>query len=116
MARDANEIAAVTDLSDPETRRALSPTALRGFFNIARKWRLDYNQMRGLLGGITRSTLHAWKRRPEKRVLGQDTITRISLVAAYTGHCTYTSGTPETTGSRIRTTAPCSKERFPLTT
>jgi hypothetical protein len=80
MARDANEIAAVADLSAPETRRALSPTALRGFFNIARKWRLDDNQMRGLLGGITRSTLHAWKRSPDKRVLGQDTITRISLV------------------------------------
>jgi hypothetical protein len=67
-------------LSTPETRRALSPTALRGFFNIAREWSLDDNQMRGLLGGIATSTLHAWRRSPDKRVPGQDTITRISLL------------------------------------
>jgi hypothetical protein len=67
-------------LSTPETRRALSPTALRGFFNIAREWSLDNNQMRGLFGGIAPSTLHAWRRSPDKRVLGQDTITRISLL------------------------------------
>jgi hypothetical protein len=70
----------LVDLSTPETRRALSPTALRGFFNIAREWSLDDNQMRGLLGGISASTLHAWRRSPNKRVLGHDTITRISLV------------------------------------
>ena len=67
-------------LSTPETRRALSPTALRGFFSIAREWSLDDNQMRGLLGGIAPSTLHAWRRSPDKRVLGQDAITRISLL------------------------------------
>ncbi len=67
-------------LSTPETRRALSPTALRGFFNIAKEWSLDDNQMRGLLGGIAPSTLHAWRRNPNKRVLCQDTITRISLL------------------------------------
>lgn len=66
--------------STPETRRALSPTALRGFFNIAREWSLDDNQMRGLLGGIAPSTLHAWRRGPDKRVLGQGAITRISLL------------------------------------
>ena len=36
--------------------------------------------MRGLLGGIAASTLHAWRSRPERRVLDQDTLTRISLV------------------------------------
>lgn len=80
MARDENDITAVVDLSAPETRRALSPTAIRGFFNIAREWRLETKQMRGLLGGVASSTLRAWKRSPDKRVLGQDTITRISLV------------------------------------
>ena len=67
-------------LSTPETCRALSPTALRGFFNIAREWSLDDNQMHGLLGGIANTTLHAWRRSPDKRVFGQDTITRISLL------------------------------------
>jgi hypothetical protein len=32
-------------LSTPETRRALSPTTLRGFFNIVREWSLDDNQI-----------------------------------------------------------------------
>lgn len=68
------------DLSKPETRRALSPTALHGFFDIAQEWRLDDDQMRGLLGGIARSTLHSWRRSADKRVLGHDTMTRISLV------------------------------------
>jgi hypothetical protein len=36
--------------------------------------------MRSLLGGIASSTLHAWKSNPNKRVLDQDAITRISLV------------------------------------
>jgi hypothetical protein len=58
MTRAANEIVAVADLLSRETRRALSPTALRGFFNIAQEWRSDDNQMLGLLGGITPSTLH----------------------------------------------------------
>jgi hypothetical protein len=70
----------LVDPSTPQTRRALSPTALRGFFNIAREWGLDANQMRGPLGGIAPSTLHTWRRSPDKRVLGHDTITRISLV------------------------------------
>lgn len=64
----------------PETRHALSPTALRGFFNIAREWSLDDNQMSGLLGGIAPSTLRVWRRSPDKHVLGLDTITRISLL------------------------------------
>ena len=54
------------DLSDPATRRALSPAALRGFFNIAREWGLDERQMRSLLGGIASSTLHACPSRLER--------------------------------------------------
>ncbi len=77
-------------LSTSETRCALSPTALRGFFNIAREWSLDDNQMRDLLGGNATSTLHVWRRSPDKRVLGQDTITRISLlVGIYNALHTY---------------------------
>jgi hypothetical protein len=68
------------NFSDPEVRRSQSPTAIRNFFNIAREWALSESQMRGLLGGIAASTLHAWRSRPERRVLDQDTLTRISLV------------------------------------
>jgi hypothetical protein len=78
------------NLSDPEIRRALSPTAIRGFFNIAREWALSESQTRGLLGGIAASTLHAWKSSPDKRALDQDTLTRISLVVGiYKGLHTY---------------------------
>lgn len=78
------------NLSDPAVRRTLSPTAIQGFFNIAREWGLTESQMRGLLGGIAASTLHAWKSSPDKRVLDQDTLTRISLVVGiYKGLHTY---------------------------
>lgn len=78
------------NLSDQDVRRKLSPTAIRGFFNIARAWALSESQMRGLLGGIAASTLHAWKSSPDKRVLDQDTLTRISFVVGiYKGLHTY---------------------------
>jgi hypothetical protein len=87
----------LVDLSTPETRRASSPTALRGFFTIAR-WSLDDDQMRGLLGGIGLSTLHAWRRSPDRCVLDYDTITRISLLVGIYKALHTTSGTPEFTG------------------
>jgi len=68
------------DFSSPETRRQLSSAAIRGFIGIADKWALGESQIRSLLGGIASSTLHGWKANPNKRVLDQDTITRISLV------------------------------------
>ena len=68
------------DFSNLETRRHLSPAAIRGFIGIAEKWELNEKQIRSLLGGIASSTLHAWKSNPGKRVLDQDTLTRISLI------------------------------------
>ncbi len=38
------------DFSDPETRRRLSPSAIRVFTNIAEKWNLSESQIRSLLG------------------------------------------------------------------
>jgi hypothetical protein len=68
------------DLSDVETRRKLSPSAIRVFENIAGKWGLSESQIRSLLGGIASSTWHTWKSNPDVRVLDRDTMTRISLV------------------------------------
>jgi len=99
-----------------EPRRTLSATALRGFFNIARKWRLDDNQMRGLLGGITPSKLHARKRSPDKRVLGQDTITRVSLVVGIYKALHIYFGDPGDYWITHPNDGPCSEEPFPLTT
>jgi Protein of unknown function (DUF2384) len=67
------------DLGNAAERAELSAAAIKGFLNIARKWKLTEEQSRALLGGLASSTFHAWKTHP-KRVLDQDTLTRISLV------------------------------------
>ena len=68
------------NLSDAEERRKLSENAIKVFVNIAQKWDLNEVQARGLLGGVASSTFHAWKTKPKGKQLGQDTLTRISLV------------------------------------
>ena len=68
------------DLSDAAERERLSPSAIKAFLNISRRWGLNEQQARGLLGGIASSTFHAWKTRPEGKKLDQDTLTRISLL------------------------------------
>ena len=78
------------DFADPGIRRWLSPSAIRVFTNIAEEWNLSESQVRGLLGGISSSTLHAWKSNPDKRVLDKNTLTRISLIIGiYKGLHTY---------------------------
>jgi len=67
------------DLANPAERAELSSAAIRGFLQIAKKWQLNEEQSRALLGGVASSTFHAWKSNP-KRTLDQDTLTRISLV------------------------------------
>jgi hypothetical protein len=68
------------DLTMPEQREKLSPSAIKAFVNIADKWELTEAQARGLLGGVASSTYHAWKTEPKGRKLDQDTLMRISLV------------------------------------
>ena len=68
------------DLADPAERGRLSASAIRGFVNIAEKWGLSEAQARDLLGGPASSTFHSWKKAPDRRKLGQDTLMRISLV------------------------------------
>jgi hypothetical protein len=67
------------DLGNAAERAELSSAAIRGFLNIARKWKLTEEQSRALLGGLASSTFHAWKTTP-KRMLDQDTLIRISLI------------------------------------
>lgn len=67
------------DLSDASERAELSSTAIKAFLNLRKKWDLNEEQSRALLGGLASSTFHAWKAHP-KRTLDQDTLTRISLL------------------------------------
>jgi uncharacterized protein (DUF2384 family) len=69
------------DLSDPAERKRISPTAIQTFRQITdQKWTLTEAQSLGLLGGIASSTYQSWRIAPGGRELGQDTLTRISLV------------------------------------
>ena len=66
----------VTYLSAKVERERLSPSALKGFFNLTKRWRLKSDVARELLGGISRSTFYDWKRSLD-RLLSVDKITRI---------------------------------------
>lgn len=68
------------DLSDANTRRRLSPSAVKGFLSIVDKWGLRDADGRELLGGISTGSYYAWKKEAKGRVLDQDMLTRISLL------------------------------------
>jgi hypothetical protein len=82
---------AAADLSDADTRRRLSPAAVKGFLSIVRKWDLRDPDARQLLGGMSTGSFYALKQEvfkknsgrkddPKGRALDQDTLTRISLL------------------------------------
>jgi hypothetical protein len=71
---------AAANLSDPETRRRLSPAAIKGFLGIMEKWKLRDPDARQLLGGMSTGSFYALKKEPKNRVLDQDTLTRVSLL------------------------------------
>jgi len=59
--------------------RALAPSALRAFFNIAAAWNLSTAQQRNLLGNPPSSTFFKWKRE-QAGSLPRDVLERISYV------------------------------------
>lgn len=68
----------VVDLSQAETRRRLSPAAIKGFLAMVEKWSLRDPDARQLLGGMSNGSYYGLKK--DARVLDQDTLTRISLL------------------------------------
>lgn len=77
------EPAALIDLRSGEERARLSPSALKGFFNIAQKWQLKDDEARELLGSVSSSTYYEMKKNPSK-TLDVDRITRVSyLIGIY---------------------------------
>lgn len=68
------------DLSNPATRRRLSPAAVKGFLAIMEKWDLRDPDARQLLGGMSTGSFYALKKDPKGRALDQDMLTRISLL------------------------------------
>jgi hypothetical protein len=67
------------DLTDPATRKRLSPAAIAAFFKIAENWELRNEDAMALLGGTSNGRFYALKR-SHKGVLTQDELTRVSLL------------------------------------
>lgn len=77
------EPAMVINLNSREERERLSTSAVKGFFNIARQWKLKDEEARELLGGLPSSSFYELKKNPN-RTLDVDRITRISyLIGIY---------------------------------
>jgi uncharacterized protein (DUF2384 family) len=69
----------LVDITSPEERKRLGPSALRAFFNIVRLWHLRDEDAMRLLGGMASSTYYAMKKSP-RRALDSDTMLRISYL------------------------------------
>jgi len=67
------------DLTDPPTRRRLSPAAVEAFFKIAENWELRNEDAMALLGGLSNGRYYQLKR-TRKGVLTQDELTRVSFL------------------------------------
>lgn len=63
------------DVHSPKAGRV----ALKGFFSIAKKWKLASSDQMVLLGDLPKSTFHAYKKLPEV-ALNRDLLERISYV------------------------------------
>ncbi|HEX4769442.1 MAG TPA: antitoxin Xre/MbcA/ParS toxin-binding domain-containing protein [Bryobacteraceae bacterium] len=66
-------------LESKAERERLSPSALKGFFNIADRWKIRDEDARALLGGLSNGPYYAWKKQPD-RTLSIDVLTRISYL------------------------------------
>jgi hypothetical protein len=73
------DLSKVPDLTDPVTRKRLSPAAIEAFFKIAEYWDLKNEDGMALLGGISSGRYYALKK-SRKGVLSRDELTSISLL------------------------------------
>lgn len=69
----------IADLSHRENQERLSGPAVAAFFKLAAAWRLRDEAARRLLGGVSNGAFYQMKRE-HKKTLGQDKLTRISLL------------------------------------
>ena len=67
------------DISSPEERKRLGPSALKAFFNIVKCWQIRDEDAMRLLGGVASSSYYAMKKSP-RRILDADMMLRISYL------------------------------------
>jgi hypothetical protein len=70
---------AFVDLSARAERERLSPSAIKGFFNIMMRWKVRDEDARALFGGISNGQFYEMKKDPD-RVLKGDKLLRISYL------------------------------------
>jgi len=69
----------VPDLTDPATRKRLSPAAIVAFFKIVASWNLKDEEAMALLGGVSRGRYYELKK-SHKGMLSRDELTSVSLL------------------------------------
>jgi hypothetical protein len=72
--------APLIDLTERAQRERLSPSALRGFFNIVDRWSIRDEDARVLLGGVSNGPYYVWKKDFD-RTVSTDVLTRVSYLA-----------------------------------
>ena len=73
------ELNAEFSAEENRTRRGIAQLALKGFFNIAKRWQLNRPQAMNLLGLTATSTYANWKN-CKTSTIPRDTIERISYI------------------------------------
>jgi hypothetical protein len=68
------------NLASKDERARLSVSALKAFFRLAARWDLRDEDAKQLLGGVTNGPYYEMKKHPDRRVLGPDTLLRISYL------------------------------------
>lgn len=74
-----HEPSPLVDLTSKAERERLSPSAVRGFFNIMERWGIRDEDAKVLLGGLSNGPYYEMKKKPE-RVLDTDRLLRISYL------------------------------------
>src|SRR6476469_7939167 len=70
----------LVDLTSPEARHRLSPSAIKSFFGMMDQWKVRDEDARALLGGMSNGPYYELKKQPAGRTLDADRLLRISYL------------------------------------
>ena len=70
----------LVDLTSPEARHRLSPSAIKSFFGMMDRWQVRDEDARALLGGMSNGPYYELKKQPAGRTLDADRLLRISYL------------------------------------
>jgi hypothetical protein len=70
----------LVDLTSPDARLRLSPSAIKSFFGMMDHWKVRDEDARALLGGMSNGPYYELKKQPAGRTLDADRLLRISYL------------------------------------